>query len=126
MVTSLCVTMSQQKLGVVSGKVAKKSYPKIRSITRKSDGFKLRVISASHDEKFRQNHQMVADAKQLSIQGDGEPIHGYAIVTWDAQGYRENAYGWKDGSVLAPASIPEIVKESLTNSFRHHGHINRF
>ena len=101
----------------------RQSVAKIRSITRKSDGFKVRVIEPMPYVKMRENNKLIQDAHALSVQSDGEPIHGYAIVTWTKDGYRENAYAWKDGSVISPEVLPDIVRDSLKNSLVANGYI---
>ena len=72
---------------------------------------------------MRERHKLIQDAHALSVQSDGTEIHGYAIVTWSKDGYRENAYAWKDGSVIGAQVLPDIVRDSLKNSLVANGYI---
>ena len=104
----------------------RQSYAKIRknSIRRKSDG--LPVIAFDKTGEFRREDMLVRDAHKLAIQGDGEEIHGYAIVTWDITGRREHAYNWKDCYVISPQAIPQFVAEGLYTALLNKGYINGF
>jgi len=104
----------------------RQSVPRIRSVTRKSDGRSVRVIQQSEDARKRKENPIIEDATALARQGSGESIHGYVIVTWDIAGYREHAYWWKNGQVVSPQMIPQFVAEGIENGLKANGYIDRF
>lgn len=110
----------------MSGKPVKTSYPRIRAVTRKSDGRSIRVIGQSEDGRARKSNPIIEDATHLAVQGNGERLHGYVIVTWDSAGYREHAYWWKNGQVISPQMIPQFVAEGIENGLRANGYIDGF
>lgn len=105
----------------------RQSVPRIRSVKRKSDGYKIDVITRN-DNPHRSDvgQDLINSAINLSTQGDGTPVHGYIIVTWDETGRRENAYCMESQYPVSPQLLPQFVAEGLKNGLKADGYIDEF